>query len=234
MVLFKKAKETPAEQLLRMIEGPQHAPETAAGPSPSPVSPASMLKRLVEQGQARAAMAWRALLPSRREVDPFLWNVRLAHRVAWIALVALAAFGTYTLVDVVMTPPKPRSARILMPSLAPFGESGSTEPAASPSTLKALADYLGMAQRRNPFTGQVPGQERPSSKTTKRHLEEVAQGLSVVGIDRGPNPVALIENTAQQKTYMVKVGDELNGMVVQSIGPEGVTLTYEGQEFLLQ
>ena len=233
MVLFKKAKDTPAEQLLRMIEGPQHAPATVQ-PSPSPISPGSVFKRLVEQGQARAAMAWRLLLPPRREVDPFLWNVRLAHRMGWIMLIALAVFGTYTLVSVVVTQPKPRNAKIFMSSVAPFGEGGSSAPVASASTLKALPDYLGMAQRRNPFTGQVPGQERPSSKTTKHHLEDVAQGLTVVGIDRGPNPVALIENTAQQKTYMVKVGDELNGLVVKSIGSEGVTLTYEGQEFLLQ
>ncbi|GEM_PF-1044029 len=234
MVAFKKTKDTPAEQLLRMIEGPQPAegpakPSVAASPAPSPVE---LLKRLAGQGQTRAALVWRALLPPRRDLDPFLWNIRLTHRVLWVGLLVLAVFGAYTLVDVLVTPAKPRG-RVIVSTGMPMDANGATAEG-SPSTLKALTDYMAVAQRRNPFTGELPGAERSSAKTTKHRLEDLAKGLTVVGIDRGANPVALIEHGAQQKTYIVKVGDELNGMVVKTIGPEGVTVTYEGQDFLLQ
>ena len=46
--------------------------------------------------------------------------------------------------------------------------------------------------------------------------------------------MALIEHAAQQKTYVVRVGDEINGMVVKKISSEGVLLTYEGKEILVQ
>jgi hypothetical protein len=235
MVAFKKAKDTPAEQLLRMIEGsppPAAVPEPSSEPSPPPASPMAGAQQVVEALRSRARMAWRGLLPARRELDPFLWNVRVAHRVLWVVLIALAVFGSYTLMDVMMSSPQPKGARIVMSAHAPQGAANSTE--GSPSTLKALPDYMAMTQGRNPFTGDLPGVSRSSSKTTKQHLEELVKGLSVVGIDRGANPVALIEHGGQQKTYMVKVGDELNGMVVKSIASEGVTVTYEGQEFLLQ
>jgi len=85
MVTSKKGKETPTEQLLRMIEG---------SPAPGgPMTPAAApsLQRLLEIVQDAASRLRQRLLPSRRETDTLLWNLRVVQRALWVALAALGA-----------------------------------------------------------------------------------------------------------------------------------------------
>ena len=112
---------------------------------------------------------------------------------------------------------------------------GLSDTTASP--VRPLSEYLTAVTQRNPFTGRGAGVEvasQAATQTARHQLEESANGLSVVGIDRGANPVALVEEKAQQKTFVVKVGDEINGLRVVRIGPEGVVVSYEGEETLLR
>ncbi|MBI3011938.1 MAG: hypothetical protein HYY58_05575, partial [Candidatus Omnitrophica bacterium] len=144
----------------------------------------------------------------------------------------LAGLGTYVVLDLLVIQPKPRPGRIL--AIGNATTASEVSPAKSADSLQPLADYLASVTQYNPFTGAAQGQAAPVIKTTKRRLEELASGLMVVGIDRGPNPVALIEHGAQQRTYTVKVGDEINGMIVKEISSEGVVVSYEGEQLLLQ
>ncbi len=216
------AKETAEEQLLRMIEGPQKR----GAPFKLPASPS--LRQAQETGRALATRAWRLVVPPQRQADVFLWNLRLASRLLWLVL---AALGAYVVVDLVLAKPAPPPAH---PAGAP-PSGASTESPAAPFTMKPLADYVTALTQRNPFTGSAGGvvEQAAVSKTARRQLEDLATGLSVVGIDRGPNPVALIESKSQQRTFVAKVGDEVNGLRITRIGPEGVVVSYEGEELLL-
>lgn len=176
----------------------------------------------------------RRFVDGRRETDAVLRNLRLIHRLLWVAL---AGLGVYVVVDLLLMQPVWRPSA---PARA-IGGPGAPDPGAQTVSrgqpvLKPLSEYLTAIQVRNPFTG-LPGGltlNQPTAKTTKRRLEDLAQGLAVVGIDRGPNPEAIIEDTAQQRTYFVKVGDDINGMIVQDISAQGVMVAYEGEELLLR
>lgn len=224
MVTVKRRQETPAEQLLRMIEGPQ-------GGLPGPRKPGSgalpsvgaLLRRLPNPFR-------RKLRPGRRDADPVLANLALAQRALWLVLIV---FGGYVAFDLVAMQPKSTLDRAT--ARAPEGPGASTgEPDTSGTSLKPLADYLSVVQQANPFGGAAALVAAPITQTTKQRLEELAGGLVVVGIDRSATPEAIIEDTEQQRTYFVKVGDELNGLMIREISAKGVVVTYEGEELLLK
>ncbi len=240
MVASKKSRETPAEQLLRMIEG---APQGAGGfIKPVTVPP---LRQLVDAVRGLLAQIRRRFVDGRRETDAVLRNLRLIYRLLWVAL---AGLGVYVVVDLLLiqpisrpSAPPARLERLPGRAARAIGGPGAPDPGAQTVSrgqpvLKPLSEYLTAIQVRNPFTGLSGGLtlDQPTAKTTKRRLEDLAQGLAVVGIDRGPNPEAIIEDTAAQRTYFVKVGDELNGMIVQDISTQGVVVAYEGEELLLK
>ncbi len=220
----KKAKDTPAEQLLRMIEGPQPVAAPAKGGETVP------LMRGGDVWRGMVAAVRRRLMPSHREVDVFLWNLRLVQRILWVVL---AGVGLYVVVDFFMVKPPRQVAQVASVQM-PGNTASSAESVNGQGKLKPLSGYLESVQQRNPFTGLSDMLTQSPLKTTEHRLEELAKGLTVVGIDRGANPEAIIEDSAQQRTYFVKVGDELNGMKVKEISSRGVVITYEGQELVLQ
>ena len=224
MTPFRKAKDTPAEQLLRVIE----SSSTTAVPGAVAPKPEPPLKRLASRLQELAGGLAHLVLPSQRDADAFLWNLRLAHRILWVILTGL---GAYLLIDVMAIRPTSRMSSHLAPPKTDTAAVPATE---SDSSLRSLSEYLAVAQRRNPFAGTVATTAKTTSKTTKKRLADLAADLVVVGIDRGPNPVALVEQSSQQHTYMLKAGDTINGMTVKQITPEGVVVTYEDEELVLK
>ncbi len=217
-------KETAEEQLLKMIEGPEGAkpPSTV---EPAPVPRFRPFREMFQEGKARLL---RILLPGwgQSHGDPLLWNLRLASRILWVFL---AGLGAYVIFALVLVQPRYRSHPGLPAGTASSGSVSARNP------LRPLGDYLGALLQRDPFTGRnlSPGQES-SSQGAHRHVEELTNGLKLVGIDRGPQPAALIENAGQKRTFIVNVGDEINGMKVKKITSEGVVLSYEGEEVVLQ
>lgn len=222
----KKGKDTPAEQLLRMIEGPAgdaNAPHASATPS---------LKQLWADLQELPGRLWSRLRPARRETDAFLWNLTMAQRLLWVVLLAL---GAYVAFELIVVRPTPKLERVVATG-APEPTEGSPEASksAAANSLKPLADYLAAVQQANPFGGAAAIVAAPVEQSARHRLEDLAQGLVVVGIDRSANPEAIIEDTAQKRTYFVKVGDELNGMAIRAISTKGVIVSYEGEELLLR
>lgn len=170
----------------------------------------------------------RKLRSGRRDADPVLANLTLVQRVLWLVLIL---FGAYVAFDLVAVQPTSTLDRVTAHAPeAPEASAG----APSTATLRPLADYLSIVQQANPFGGAAAIIAAPITQTTKQRLEELASGLVVVGIDRSANPEAIIEDTEQQRTYFVKVGDELNGLTIREISAKGVMVTYEGEELLLK
>lgn len=220
------SRETAEEQLLRMIEGPQGAgvpprkPSAGGGRGPS-------LKRVVDDAKDALVFWWRRLVPRRAQSDAFLWNLKLAQQILWVALLLL---GVYVVWDLMVAQSAPRARR-----LATAPSPAVTEDAVPPEVkaMRPLSEYLSVVMQRNPFTGAIGG-IAPMVKTAKRRLQEMTSGLSIVGIDRGPNPVALIEDKGEQRTYIVKTGDRVKEMQVEKIDADGVVLSYEGEQVVLR
>ena len=222
------AKETAEEQLLRMIEGAKGpAAAKAAG---MPVS----FWRLMEPFWKGGGFFRRASgKPQGRKdrSDVFLWQLQLTGRIFWLIL---AGLGAYLIVDVWVLQPTPPS--LLLPATsggAPASPGALTQ--TLEEQLKQSADYRSTLAARNPFrlsTGRVL--ETTSSQTVKSRLVELTNTLTIVGINRGKVPEALIEDSQAKRTYFVKVGDQINGMTISAIDENGVKIKYEGEEVVLK
>jgi len=192
----------------------------------------------LKQGLIGLADALRQRLvprPSGRyREDPFLWNLRLANRLLWLVLLGLAAYVGSEFVEVQTdkpADPPALEARVEAAAVIP------AEPVQAESPVKPLSDYLTAVMEKNPFQTSLESEAEPEAaeapRTAGNRIQDLTRGLMVVGIDRGANPVAFVEDIDQKRTYLVGIGDTVNGMVVKEIGSEGVILSYEGEEILL-
>ena len=218
------AKETAEEQLLRMIEGPGKSPASPRGPWHH-----AMLQQLAGRFSIGVEALRRLAFPLSTHQDGgdmLLSRLRFAERIVWVLLGGL---GVYLIVDLFLVQLKPPTLTLhaSLPEATLPGPSMVTD-----EQLKPLADYKQAVVSRNPFAlaAKSLGEAVASSKSK---LQELTATLSVVGINRGRVPEALIEDAAAKRTYVVKVGDELNGLTVKTIDQRGVTVSYENEETLI-
>ena len=210
-----------------MIEGPR-APASPRGPAGrSPLGRA--LDPFFRGGEFLRRWSRRAQA-SKDHADVFLWQLQLASSVFWAFLGALAV---YLVVDLWVLQPH-------APTLPAFPSAGTASGGAAALTptpeeqLKQSADYRSTLAVRNPFRLSAARIDDTGSQTVKSKLAELTSKLSVVGINRGKVPEALVEDTEAKRTHFLKVGDQINGLTVSAIDASGVKVTYEGEEAALQ
>ena len=163
--------------------------------------------------------------------DKFLAQLRLVGQIFWVVL---AILGTYLVVDIWLRPPQPPTVAALPASVATDRAPTGLEPSAEQRMTRAV-EYRQALASRNPFRLEAPKTaQAPTAQTVKSKLAELISTLSIVGINRGAVPEALVEDTQAKRTYFVKVGDQLNGLTVRAIDQNGVTVTYEGEQATLQ
>ena len=63
--------------------------------------------------------------------------------------------------------------------------------------------------------------------------EDITANLGLVGIIPGANPQAIIEDKKSQKTYYLMKGESTNGIVVEDVGSDKVTIEYKGKRLNL-
>ncbi len=222
-----RGKETAEERLLRMIEGPQ--PAQAGGRGRAPFS-------LGSGGLGSFFSGWRGWFNRsgryRRE-DPVLRNLRLISQGGWLVLALIGGYVIFNLIFVDVESRRPAPPKPVASGTEASG--GSAKPLNQ--LALPLADYVSSVMQHNPFTGSSENiAKTPDAapvQSAKDRLEAIASKFKVVGIDRGPSPEALIEDTGQNRTHFVKEGDLLNGLRVEEISARGVRVSYEGEEMLL-
>ncbi|MBI4355433.1 MAG: hypothetical protein HY597_03140 [Candidatus Omnitrophica bacterium] len=216
---------TPEERLLRMIEGPQ-GPATG---KPAAPPRASGLAWIQERWRRLSPLRFQRLAPAyggKPQTDALLGNLRLANR---LLVLLLAGLGVYLVMAVLVMTPKPKQWT------ATTSQGGVIAAAPGSAALKPLAYYVGLIQSRNPFTGGAEAvAPQMVTESIRQKLEKMVASLKVVGISPGAKPEALLEDDEAQRTYFVKVGDDIHGVKVKQITTEGVTVTYEGEELVLR
>ena len=218
-----RAKETAEEQLLRMIEGP--GGPTSSRPPLRHISP----ERLLEQFRSRVDGIWRWAIPqSSAAGDGILWRLHLAERVSWIVLGGLGLYLGASLLLITRRPP----ALVIRTAPPSMTEPHGATSAAVEDRMKPVAEYQEVLVTRNPFG--LSAHEAVKDQGVKSRLDQLTGSLSVVGINRGRIPEALIEDATAQRTYVVKVGDQVNGLTVKAIDQQGVVVSYEHQDIRLQ
>ncbi len=92
--------------------------------------------------------------------------------------------------------------------------------------------YLEMVQRRNIFSPIMLKQvEKPEVK--KKQLQEMAGNLSLVGISLDEEPMAMIEDTKEEKTFFLKKGDKIGVFKIEDVQENKVILSFEGKKIEL-
>ena len=165
----------------------------------------------------------------RESADRLLWRLRIAERVGWIVLLGLIA---YLAADLLLFQPTLPTLTVRAPKTGqPTAMGGAVEN----DPLKPLAQYRESFMARNPFgiaaqriVGSIGAQE------AKSKLASMIGTLTVVGINRGRIPEALIEDSAAKRTFIVKVGEQINELTVKAIDQNGVVVSYEGEETVIQ
>lgn len=201
------------------------------------------LLRVIEKGQARSASmslgankglglfkilrTWLAQNYSRpvaRESDLTLRLMRIASAVLWFGL---ACFGIYFIFDLVHQQ-SPFKHKLFEAKSRIVASAKDSVNAALEEKLQPENHYVDAMQNPNPFTGaaeEVKVEEPVRGPSASQKLAEMAKGLAVVGINRGPVPDAIVENTEQKRTFFVKAGDMINDMKVKEIRHDKVVLT---------
>ncbi len=204
-----------------MIEGPG-TPSSPRGPGKG-FSP----QRILEQLRAQAEAAWRLMSPVTQAAggmgDVLLWRLHLAERLFWIALAGLVV---YLASDLLFGNRRPPVLATYGLQVVPAGEGVGL----GPDRLKPLEEYRQVIVSRNPFAASGPVVQQDAQS----RIEAATGSLIVVGINRGRKPEALIEDTQAKRTHVVKIGDEINGLTVKSIGANGVVVTDGTDDAVLQ
>ena len=229
-------KPTPEEQLLKLIENPGSA---SAG-SPAAASGKTALKTgkpAFKLPDFKKAAAFLDYFSRRRGQTPRTGGgikIKIG-QVNRLLMALVAAAFIYLIVDVAFFQPKPSDFLADVGTSEPVYPSGPV-PRAVGSELAAYQEPL---TRRNPFLAagtNTPPADAPASLPVSAvgaptgQLASVIQGLKLVGISLGQEPLAMIEETESGRTYFLKKGQEFKGVKVQNVTKEKVVLTHEGQE----
>ncbi|MCM8812285.1 MAG: hypothetical protein NC910_04475 [Candidatus Omnitrophica bacterium] len=211
-------RSTAEERLLKLIEDPSGIRSAALSFSSSKEGWLGIFARFGRRGSS---------FRRRRSEDEFLERIRLSSRLLWIVLLAL---GVYVVRDV-MAPYETGKKAPLNETIdirAPGGQT-SEKPE---DYMRPVSVYIGSADVRTPFETTV--KKIPDVRATASpQVENLADGLTVVGIDRSGTPRALIEDAKGGRTYFVGVGEEVNGMMVKEVTAHGVVLERDGKEIRL-
>ena len=94
-----------------------------------------------------------------------------------------------------------------------------------------MDDLLASLRTRNIFTF-IP----PKSQTTEvaSDVMSLINNMKLVGIIWSDNPQAMIEDTKEQKTYLLNQGEQLGQVKIKTIYRDKVVVTKEGQDWELR
>ncbi len=98
----------------------------------------------------------------------------------------------------------------------------------APPEAKPFAEYESVLKRRDLFdTSFVPVDFNNLQKAAPS--ADLPANLKVVGIILGATPEVIIEDTTNKQTYFLQKDRTENGISIQDITANEVTLTYQGQ-----
>lgn len=101
----------------------------------------------------------------------------------------------------------------------------------TPLEVKDYSQYSQAISGKNIFGQPAGGESGPSREINV--LEDASNNIGLVGIVAGTNPLAIIEDKKNQKTYYLSRGESFNGYTVEEILEDRVILGCEGKTITL-
>ncbi|MDP3143253.1 MAG: type II secretion system protein N [Candidatus Omnitrophota bacterium] len=100
--------------------------------------------------------------------------------------------------------------------------------------LLSLTDYLGELSQMNMFSGVSEVTAQATDTKVQEDIAAQLKNLKLVGIIWSNNPQAMIENSAENRTSLVNVGDQLDKIKIKNIYQDRVVLGVDNQEWELR
>lgn len=212
-------KDIAEERLLRVIEKSQARTPSASGHRQS-LNPIHWF---------RMWLARRYAQPVGKNSDLVLRLLKILSFFLWLGLIGFGAyFGYNYAVERQMS-----FQQRLAPKSPTLPIEIEAEVVATPKDVKPDSYYVGALQNPNPFTGageeKVQVVEVDRGPSPKEKLSAMTKNLVIVGINRGPVPDAIIEDSEQKRTFFVKVGDSINELSVKEVKHDSVVLGFENE-----
>ncbi len=207
---------TPEEQLLRLIEKEDDARTPQYRRRRGTLLGFGNIKIFILSIGKRITQGWQKLKAGVKEP-----NLKLLNKVFLVISVILL---TYSIMDFVFGRPNLERA---YKKAQRYQKQEEPEYQVA-STARPFLHYLEMVRRRNIFSPIVL-QEEVQPVVKKTELKDMAKDLSLVGISMDPEPVAMIENKREKKTYFLRKGDIIDKFTVEEITGTTVILSYKGE-----
>lgn len=107
------------------------------------------------------------------------------------------------------------------------------EEKALPSIETNISDLLASAKKRNIFT-LLPPKPQPQAGPQVQEVAAAVSTIKLVGIIWSDNPQVMIEDSKEQKTYLLSAGEELGDFKVKQILPNKVIISKGEQQWELR
>lgn len=214
-----REKSTPEEQLLKLIEKGGEAGTTRF-----------KRKRRLFLRLGNIKMLWLSILKkiswalARLKGGLKEPNLKVLNKIFLILSMALLA---YSIMDFIFGRP---DIGEVYARLHPVKEK--KPPVKIKAPTQPFLHYLEMVRRRNIFSPiMLKEPERPELK--KQRLQDMIKDLNLVGVSWGEEPMAMIEDKQEKKTYFLKKGDTINQFKIEDILTDRVILSFEGEKIEL-
>jgi len=94
---------------------------------------------------------------------------------------------------------------------------------------------LGLAERRNIFFLILPEEKKPGRTKMAIDISKLLDNLEVVGIIwAGKNSQVMVEDKKENKTYLLRQGDNINKFRIKRINKDSVVVEREGKEWMIR
>jgi len=214
---------TPEEKLLKIIENPQADRRKSSGTNMGRGTGGGPKK-----GPGTGVGAWL----SKIRIDKNTIRDLSLRTVSKMVLVLCLIFTIFFIIDFISMGSS--SAKKLNKLAA---EAAAPDIKVNKTAIKdvGLVEAINLAKRHNifsflPQTAGIPTQ----ASTMPVEIEEIIKNLKLVGIIWSNNPQAIIENTKEQKTYLVNGGDKMSIMDIKRILRDKVILGKDNLEWELR
>jgi len=149
------------------------------------------------------------------------------------AVIIAALIAGYLILDIILASPSRKAATLL--AKVSVSKPLVVIPAGKrmPIETKGYSYYSNRMSGSNIFGGSSFIQTESQTTGMEPSAELSGDSLGLVGIIPGDNPQAIVEEKKNQKTYYLVKGQSINGITVEDINENKVTLEYKGKRMTL-
>lgn len=144
-------------------------------------------------------------------------------------VVVVGLLMLYLFANIFFVSPSRKAALIISRMSIPAVSAPLTKIAA-PIETKGYAYYYNRISGKRIFTGSYTSSAQEGMESSG---EPSSDDIGLLGIIKGNNPQAIIEDKKSQKTYYLIKGQSANGIIIEDISEDKVMLDYKGKRMTL-